>query len=265
LFTGKELDEETELYYFGARYYDPRTSVWQSVDPILGSYMAGGPNGGVYNSSNLALYAYGYLNPMKFLDPDGRLSEKSIAQLHEFEYPPGGNPPNYMYRDTTGHVTIGVGHHILNVDSAKRIKFMIDGRPATPKEISEAYKAVLDHNASLNTKATAFENVSPLRVEEGTITTLLTKDIKVAEAGAKGIFPDFDSYPESVQTSIVDMAFNLGVSKLRVEFPKFVDAVRKKDWLTAAQESHRRDIPEERNAFADKAFVGAFFEEAAKK
>ena len=27
-FTGKELDEETQLYYFGARYYDPRTSVW---------------------------------------------------------------------------------------------------------------------------------------------------------------------------------------------------------------------------------------------
>ncbi len=32
LFTSKELDEETALYYFGARYYDPRTSVWQSTD-----------------------------------------------------------------------------------------------------------------------------------------------------------------------------------------------------------------------------------------
>ena len=37
LFTAKELDEETKLYYFGARYYDPRTSVWQCADPILGS------------------------------------------------------------------------------------------------------------------------------------------------------------------------------------------------------------------------------------
>ncbi|MBV7317631.1 RHS repeat-associated core domain-containing protein [Shewanella sp. NIFS-20-20] len=34
--TGKELDEATGLYYFGACYYDPRTSVWQSPDPILG-------------------------------------------------------------------------------------------------------------------------------------------------------------------------------------------------------------------------------------
>ncbi|NIV10723.1 MAG: hypothetical protein GWN62_05360, partial [Aliifodinibius sp.] len=35
LYTSKELDEETGLYYYGARYYDPRTSVWQSADPIL--------------------------------------------------------------------------------------------------------------------------------------------------------------------------------------------------------------------------------------
>ena len=26
LFNGKELDEETGLYYYGARYYDPKTS-----------------------------------------------------------------------------------------------------------------------------------------------------------------------------------------------------------------------------------------------
>ncbi|QMU60039.1 MAG: hypothetical protein GKR98_09005 [Boseongicola sp.] len=41
LFTGKELDEETGLYYFGARYYDPRTSVWQSPDPILAGRLLG--------------------------------------------------------------------------------------------------------------------------------------------------------------------------------------------------------------------------------
>src|SRR5206468_7737058 len=39
-FAGKELDEETQLYYFGARYYDPRTSVWQSPDPALPDNLA---------------------------------------------------------------------------------------------------------------------------------------------------------------------------------------------------------------------------------
>jgi RHS repeat-associated protein len=75
LFTGKELDEETNLYYFGARYYDPRTSVWQSADPILGDYINGSPNRGVFYSQNMALYAYGHNNPVLLRDPDGRAVE----------------------------------------------------------------------------------------------------------------------------------------------------------------------------------------------
>ncbi len=74
LFTAKELDEETGLYYFGARYYDPRTSVWQSPDPILASYMGGSPNGGVFNPMNLGVYTYSQNRPVILLDPDGRSS-----------------------------------------------------------------------------------------------------------------------------------------------------------------------------------------------
>ncbi|WP_373033771.1 RHS repeat domain-containing protein [Sulfurovum sp.] len=70
-FTGKELDEVTGLYYYGARYYDPRTSVWQSPDPIIGEYMSGQTNGGVFNPKNLSLFAYTYNNPVNLTDPAG--------------------------------------------------------------------------------------------------------------------------------------------------------------------------------------------------
>ena len=65
-FTGKELDEETGLYYYGARYMDPMYSVWISPDPALGDYLptAGADNsslpgmGGVFNTTNCHLYHY---------------------------------------------------------------------------------------------------------------------------------------------------------------------------------------------------------------
>lgn len=79
LFNAKEFDEETGLYYYGARYYDPRLSLWISVDPISNydplnseNYLDGEHNGGIYNYANLNSYIYCYQNPIKLVDPNGK-------------------------------------------------------------------------------------------------------------------------------------------------------------------------------------------------
>ena len=60
LFNAKEFDEETGLYYYGARYYEPRLSLWMSTDPLQEKY------------PNINTYCYTINNPIIFIDPDGK-------------------------------------------------------------------------------------------------------------------------------------------------------------------------------------------------
>ena len=59
LFNAKELDNETGLYYYGARYLDPTGAMWLNVDPMWEKYAGMSP------------YNYCAGNPVKMVDPDG--------------------------------------------------------------------------------------------------------------------------------------------------------------------------------------------------
>jgi RHS repeat-associated protein len=67
-FTAREYDSETGLYFYRARYYDPKAGRFISKDPI-------GFEGGDVN-----LFAYTQNNPINFTDPLGW--EKSISKLN---------------------------------------------------------------------------------------------------------------------------------------------------------------------------------------
>ena len=88
-FTAKERDEETGLYYYGARYLDPMYSIWISPDPALGDYLptAGADNsslpgmGGIFNTTNCGLYHYAGNNPVCYSDPDGKIAFCAVTAL----------------------------------------------------------------------------------------------------------------------------------------------------------------------------------------
>ena len=60
LFNAKEFDEETGMYYYGARYYEPRLSLWMSVDSQWERY------------PHISGYSYSLNNPVKFIDYEGQ-------------------------------------------------------------------------------------------------------------------------------------------------------------------------------------------------
>lgn len=83
LFNGKELDRETNLTYYGARYLDMKASLWLSVDPLMFKEdffdEPESSNGGGFNSFNLTSYAFSYNNPVKYVDPDGECPNCATA------------------------------------------------------------------------------------------------------------------------------------------------------------------------------------------
>ncbi len=58
-YNGKELQEGTDWYDYGARFYDPQLGRWHSVDPLAESYVSQSP------------YHFSGNNPIKFVDLNG--------------------------------------------------------------------------------------------------------------------------------------------------------------------------------------------------
>ncbi len=77
LFVGKEKDDETGFFYFGARYMDDRIGRFISPDPVG----AVDPKTGkitkkvLLNPQGLNVYAYALNNPYRYMDPDGQIWE----------------------------------------------------------------------------------------------------------------------------------------------------------------------------------------------
>ena len=69
-FNGKQFDDETGLYYYGARYMNPVTSLWYGVDPLAEKYVSTGG------------YVYTLDNPVKLSDIEG-LYPKNVVIFHK--------------------------------------------------------------------------------------------------------------------------------------------------------------------------------------
>ena len=73
-FNGKQFDEETGLYYYGARYMNPVTSLWYGVDPLAEKY------------ANISAFLYCHANPIRLLDPNGEYDFEGTIKSNQY-YP----------------------------------------------------------------------------------------------------------------------------------------------------------------------------------
>ena len=77
-FTGKELDDETGLNYYNARYYDSESGRFVQADPLLMTIdrmSAEQRNAFLSDPQNLNAYSYVHNNPVIYTDPTGQYKE----------------------------------------------------------------------------------------------------------------------------------------------------------------------------------------------
>jgi RHS repeat-associated protein len=99
-YTGKERDEESGLYYHGARYYIPWLARWTAVDALESEMPA------------WSSYNYGFCNPLIFNDPSGMQPEDTQKEEQKPKpykpEPEKGTKSGFMEASTEDGLYMGV-------------------------------------------------------------------------------------------------------------------------------------------------------------
>lgn len=168
----------------------------------------------------------------------------------------------YMYRDSKKNVTVGLGHNFENVEEAKGLIFWkreikvseVTRVRADAADIETAFNAV-KNSTLVNAKATAYHKLkgNNIDLDINEIERLFISDVRefVRQLQSKKEFSEFDSYPASVQLGLLDLLYTIGYkgffgSKTEKGFEKLAGALKYRNWIEAAEESHRIDTDEKR-------------------
>ncbi len=112
-FNAKELDEETGMYYYEARYYKP--PVFTSRDPMFEKYFWMTP------------YAYCANNPVKYVDPDGKkirgFSIDDDGNVH-INYDKAGKDEIRVYEEMS-KTEVGLKQFKTMINSKTKIKIRL--------------------------------------------------------------------------------------------------------------------------------------------
>ena len=183
------------------------------------------------------------------------LAEKKLLKkrLKQFE----GVVP-HMYLDSKGYVTVGLGHFLGTASAAQKLKFLnAKGEVATKDEIKKDYDTVSELKPGM--KAYRYKPFTQLVLSSSEINQITENHINSFAKELRRLYPGFNKFPKEAQLALFDMIFNMGATRLRLGWPKLNKAIANYDWKTAAKESNRPDVGNNRNQY-----VRDLFEKAAK-
>jgi GH24 family phage-related lysozyme (muramidase) len=175
----------------------------------------------------------------------------SLSHLEIFE----GIVP-WMYLDTRGFVTVGVGEMLATPDRAQSLGFLDEkAQPTTPEAILTEYHRVtaLPHGRL----AGFYRSPTSPTLPHPAIDALLMQHLDFFDGQLSQHFPNYPGFPDPVKLGLLDMVFNLGVTGLLHGYPHFMTHVRNQDWANAAVHCHRNGPSHARNDWTRQQFLAA--------
>ena len=176
--------------------------------------------------------------------------EQSLATLKKFE----GCIP-WMYRDTVGRITVGVGLMLPDAPTAESLPFRKGDRAATAAEIASDFDRV---DALPSGRIAAFyRSPESLELAEDIIDRKLAAILSGFQSDLQTRFPRYDSFPDGVKMALLDMIYNLGPDGLFRGFPHLIAAIETESWAQAAECCLRRGPGPARNRWTQQQFLDA--------
>ncbi len=138
----------------------------------------------------------------------------------------------FMYMDSTGNVTVGVGHNITSHQDITLLTFTVKrltrkavkggdvglpimvpktlNRPATLVEKKNDYDFLKKHSGLGKFKPKGLAAYTTLEMSSMNINKLFDKDLQDAISISQNTFSGFASFPVPCQAALIDIAFNCG-------------------------------------------------------
>ena len=174
--------------------------------------------------------------------------EQSLVKLQQFE----GSVP-WMYRDTRGNVTVGVGLMLAELAAAQRLPFLLGDRPASASEIAVEFHRV-DH-LPMGRPSLFYRREGGPELAQETIAHLLRGVLLEFEAALRERIAGYDGLPDGAKMALLDMAYNLGPAALLREYPKLLQAIANGAWAQAATCCSRLGPGAARNEWTRQMFL----------
>jgi GH24 family phage-related lysozyme (muramidase) len=176
---------------------------------------------------------------------------ESLAQLKVFE----GCVP-WMYRDTAGNVTVGVGLMLPDAAAACALPFVAAaGGAAAAAEIAAEFARV--DGLAVGKLPEFYRAAGSPELPQAVIDQKLSAVLAGFEATLRAGLAGYDGLPDGVKMALLDMAYNLGPEGLLKGYPRMLQAVETGNWALAAAECERHGIGAARNAWTSKQFLSA--------